>query len=707
MKTKDKNKNYKYNFGSFVKTQGANVGALTGIAGQAIGGSAGNVLSGIGSGIAAGSALGPPGMIAGALLGLGGSLLGNRSQKRAAQKAEKEQTLAYNTSYEANMKQGLDTNNENPYGDLVFKDGGGVGSNPFLDNLNPKSSSREIYRPLPLKPQKESLKVSDNRTKSATSNKKINPNKDLLGGNYDTERINKIVQYAKLYGHNPYDLIAIDLQETKLGKTGLDNEAKRSLNVSKNQRKDSPGHLIMSEEDMTVKSKSGKYGDDWEYDDFARGYGTKVNAAKKAGLTSDVDIYQTFNGRGKVFPSTESDYHGYNMKQIYGVDIPTGGIDMKKNPLYGKRIKDIKENILMKSPEISDAVNNVYANGGMIGQNYINIEKGELQIDPESGKILREYDRINPETGGLYEKHSKGVDTKNNFVSAEEGTFIITKDKAKDYKKAIDTNDKLYQNSILQNIKNFKDREGLTKKFATGGLIPLPKTPNWTFDPTGINNLPGTGTLQNNIQGQGLNLGGALNTAVNYAPALLNIGKGLFGSVDRQAPVQAINNPYRNQVLNNMPQDISLNPLVNRINRNQTSQFRQIDNTTSSNPIARANKNNIFANTQNNLSDVYLQQQQLNNQIRGQRSNIYNQLGSQDMQEQARVQQLNLGINQQNQQNRAAKDNILNTGLSQLQQTYQNQSFNGQQKANDALRQKMLLEMFPNLRFYQETFGGQ
>ena len=499
MKTKNKNKNYKYDFGSFVRTDGTNVGSLAGFAGQAIGGSAGNVLSGVGSGIAAGAAFGPLGAGIGGLIGLGGALLGNKKRKQQEEKLEKQQQLNTQTSYNNNLAQTFDINNENPYGNLIF------------------------------------------------------------------------------------------------------------------------------------------------------------------------------------------------------------------------------------------------AKGGVVPANFINIEKGELQIDPSTGKIIREYDRINPETGGLYEKHSKGVDTKNNFVSAEEGTFIITKDKAKDYKKAIDTNDKLYQNSILQNIKNVKDREGLSKKFALGSFVDPTKPPylsamngspwnpsmmvdQWkglTPSPyvsanTGISSPGSVNGLQSRVSGIPSTSGsdgksafsGVAGNLLNYAPALLNIGQGLFGKVEQQAQLQPNLNPYRRQVLNNMPQDISLNPLVNRINRNQTAQFRQIDNTTSSNPIARANKNNVFANTQNQLSDVYLQQQQMNNQIRGQRSNIYAGLGAQDMQEQARTQQLNLGIDQNNQQNRAAKTNILNTGLAQLQQVQQNQTFNNQQKNNDALRQKMLLEMFPNLRFYQETFGG-
>lgn len=449
MKDNKKN-NYKYKLGSFVKDNGANIGSLGTFAGQAIGGSAGNAISGLGSGIAAGAAFGPIGAGIGGLLGLGGALLGNSKQKQAEELQARLKKDAYNQNYKDQSLANLDTNNENPYGNLIF------------------------------------------------------------------------------------------------------------------------------------------------------------------------------------------------------------------------------------------------AKGGVVPASFINIEKGELQIDPTTGKILREYNKINPETGGLYQSHSKGKDTVNNFVSAEPGTFIITKDKASIYKRSIDGNDKIAQNTILQNIKNAKDKSDKTTKMALGSFVDDPYL-----------------GVKSSSTGSKFNYNGAINTAMNFAPALLNIGQGLFGKVDQQAPLNPINNPYKSNILNNMPQDISLNPLVNRINRNQAGYFRQIDNTTSSNPIARANKNNVYANTQNQLADVYMQQGQLNNQIRGQRSNIYAGLGSQEMQEQARVQQLNLGIEQSNQANRGAKSNLLSTGLGQLQQTFQNNKMIGQQKSNDALRNKLLYEMFPNLRFYSEVFGGQ
>lgn len=365
-----------------------------------------------------------------------------------------------------------------------------------------------------------------------------------------------------------------------------------------------------------------------------------------------------------------------------------------------------------------------FAKGGVVPAELINIEKGELQINPETGKILREYDKINPETGGMYEEHSKGKDPKHNFVTAEPGTFIITKKTAKDYKKAIDNNDKLHQSTILQNINNAKTSKIKSEKMADGGGVgPLKglknPAPNWNPVPNNLGYIPPVAnlgytapqaqmttslatptTVQGNSNGTGINFGNALN----YAPAIANIARGMFGKVETQPNVAPVRNSYASRMLNSMPEEVSFDPVRRDLLRQQNSQFNQIRNSTSGSPIARANMNNVYANTNQQLGRLSMDNQMANNQVRGQRASIYGNLGQMDMQSEFRAQQINQGIYQSNLANQGAKDNLLTAGLGQLQQTYQNQNNINQQKQTDALRNKMLYEMFPNLRFYQEQF---
>lgn len=427
-------------------------------------------------------------------------------------------------------------------------------------------------------------------------------------------------------------------------------------------------------------------------------------------------------------------------------------LDDNRNAMYGNLQAEALNG--MSTTNINPYGTQIYQDGGdVIMDNQINIEKGELQIDPATGKILREYKGINPETGGFYQKHnSKGKDTKNNFVFAEPDTFIITADKAKKYKDAVDNNDKLAQETILQNIRNYKskvDKKG-NLKFAIGGEVPyiFPQAANAPWHPSnsygvhpvnpyvapvnvgivnravspnlnvptnigtqmqntqkqvGINNTKNFMTA-NGIQPLGTesNFTKGLNTIAQYGPAALNLARGLFSPVEQQAYATPIVNPYTAQIEANLPQDINMQPIYNDINAQARLTDRTIRNNVNSSAVYRANRQNLGASTGRQLASAKLQGDIANNQIRGQRANIYSGLGSQAMQEAANVRQINLGIDQINAQNRAAKSDLLGTGLSQLQQVYMNNKRNDQLYNIDMFKAGLLPQIYGNLQYYPE-----
>jgi len=66
-----------------------------------------------------------------------------------------------------------------------------------------------------------------------------------------------------------------------------------------------------------------------------------------------------FNGMGKLFPRTKingvsqpENYYGLRVTQ----DNP---LDMRKNPVYGKTIQDLRDNVIKTSPEIQGLINTV------------------------------------------------------------------------------------------------------------------------------------------------------------------------------------------------------------------------------------------------------------------------------------------------------------------------------------------------------------
>lgn len=412
--------------------------------------------------------------------------------------------------------------------------------------------------------------------------------------------------------------------------------------------------------------------------------------------------------------------------------VPNANIPNKVSPQVKQAIQQNQSNYRYQPKKGMYSTRGEMANGAEVMDNIINIEKGELQIDPESGKIIREYTGMNPETGGLYTPHSKGKDTKHNFVNANPGTFIITTAESKKYKDAVINNDKLFQNSILQNIKNYKDKVAPKAKMADGSFVdPNDPYPVWQSSLNTLNNPASGASLTQpytsnvgisgkvqmggvspiNNTGSNFNVNGVLGQLANYAPSLYNIGQGLFGKVDKTNLVNPTVNPYKSQILNNMPEDMSLDPIRQQLMRNQNTQFNQIDNSTSSNPIARANKQNVFANTQNQLGNFAMQVQGQNNQIRSQRASIYQGLANQDVQAKDRAQQINLGIEQQNLANKGAKQQLLDKGLGQLQQVYQNDKLNKSKQGIDKYKIDILHQMFPNLKYYKDfdyaTFAKQ
>lgn len=734
---KNKKNNYKlgsyvtpkYADGGFAKFAGTDTSALgapIGVAGNmiggAIGGPTGNVVNGIASGAAAGASLGPIGMGVGALFGAGASLLGNKKAAATAMNARNEAYTKNNQYYQDQFNSNLDTNNENAYGNLTYADGGPV--DPKRKKLKSDGSwlgnlGADALNYLQSPSTEKSINTFRKKGKAIT--------KDLVqiadptgitnwGDTYDAFAQGKSTEEKVLNLLGSVPMIG------KVPKVGKAMSGAYKL----------AGHALINVMDY------GQLAKDITSDKMANGGPIKGKKSVYATVPKDLDwIHQDFT-TSKGTMVTDAQYRAYKDKgmdfgntQNLGLWIDSWAAQPKAAPAA---IPTGREGMAYESTGLHNRqIGNKFETGGEVPIELINIEKGELQIDPNTGKVLREYTGMNPETGGLYTPHSKGKDPKHNFVSAEPGTFIITTKEAKKYKDAIDNNDKLHQNSILQNIKNYKESVEPKAKMANGSFVDWDTPLNMALT---VAQAPGKGVYGSPIQStmyrpqvqmttglaplqvgtppsQGLNLAGigkglagAGDFLTNYGPALMNIGQGLFGNVEQQANVTPTINPYKSDILNNMPQDVSLDPIRQQLMRNQNTAFNQIDNTTSSNPVARANKQNVFANTQNQLGNFAMQVQGQNNQVRGQRASIYQGLGAQEMQAQDRATQLNLGIDEGNRANRGAKQNMLTTGLTQLQQTYQNEKLNRSRASMDKYKVDLLRQMFPNLKYYGDQFGS-
>jgi len=142
------------------------------------------------------------------------------------------------------------------------------------------------------------------------------------------ETVTKIIDSSLAENYNPYNALSVAFQETNMGEVD-----------------GNPFHVIT------------RKGESRHPDSIINGIQVlkeKEKLASRLGLNSEEYKFQAFNGLGKLFPSTERGYDGGGDR--YGVHIPEEGISMRENPLYGKRIIDIRNNILMQDPTIKKLV---------------------------------------------------------------------------------------------------------------------------------------------------------------------------------------------------------------------------------------------------------------------------------------------------------------------------------------------------------------
>lgn len=161
--------------------------------------------------------------------------------------------------------------------------------------------------------------------------KLIDPN-GSLSADANLGDVKSIISKAKEIGLNPLDVLAISLQETGLGTRG------------------NPGAYFHLNPDYFNKSSAGVEGVKSVKDqlDYAK-------SLQKRGVVPQGEdfLLQGYNGYGTV-KKGHADLGGAT--SMYGVPIPDEGLNFKDNPIYGRRIQYIKENILNSNPTIRNLV---------------------------------------------------------------------------------------------------------------------------------------------------------------------------------------------------------------------------------------------------------------------------------------------------------------------------------------------------------------
>lgn len=152
------------------------------------------------------------------------------------------------------------------------------------------------------------------------------------GGNYNPDTINNIVQAAKLNGVDPNLALAVSLQETNLGNLDPDNI----------------GRLMISP-DTYGSAPKGINQDAYAFTKYLK---EKMEYGKKLGYADEAHQIQAYNGLGKLTPSLK--VNGVpQAERFYGLLVNPGqSLNMRENPLYGKTIMDLRDNLIRTNPEI-------------------------------------------------------------------------------------------------------------------------------------------------------------------------------------------------------------------------------------------------------------------------------------------------------------------------------------------------------------------
>jgi hypothetical protein len=175
------------------------------------------------------------------------------------------------------------------------------------------------------------IKIRDTRQTDMLSGK---PLKDTarFHAEPDINYIQQVVATARKHNVDPYTALAVNLAETKFDP----------------EKKNNPFML----------GQYNQYGD--VVDESIKLLADKLATAKRLGKTKEADQLQLWNGTGKI--------SGKGV--MYGVDTDKTPIDMSKTPLYGRRVIDLRENVLKKNSAFTKVVDEVMASNPALDRQY-------------------------------------------------------------------------------------------------------------------------------------------------------------------------------------------------------------------------------------------------------------------------------------------------------------------------------------------------
>lgn len=216
-----------------------------------------------------------------------------------------------------------------PIESLILGGLGQAGAQPFPGVQHAKPPLTQPPQTQPQPAAEQLLKLADNRKVIGATGVPF-ADKYSKAGAYSPEFMSHIVKAANHVGVDPNLALAIALQEGRM-------------------KKDDVASAIVSSRNVGEKPPEGLDDDAYQ---LAKIIKSKMTEGKNLGFHDEARQIQMFNGMGKIFPRSNVGHESY-----YGIPVSKENpLDMRKNPVYGRTIQDLRDNVIMKSPELQKLI---------------------------------------------------------------------------------------------------------------------------------------------------------------------------------------------------------------------------------------------------------------------------------------------------------------------------------------------------------------
>lgn len=444
----------------------------------------------------------------------------------------------------------------------------------------------------------------------------------------------------------------------------------------------------------------GLYGTSKKVIDPRRGIMRKFKDAKRKGIIpSDMsysEFYKDYKDEANVVAGS---------KQYRDGEYAYGGMSQEELP-QGLANVEVEggESVQMPSGESFDVDGPSHAEGGV-----------PMNI-PEGGRVYS--DRLKfPGTGKTFSDHNSEISKKINkfeeVIDDPQATPIEKQTAKRMLEKLRGKQEEVFD---MQQELNGDFTGDNAQEMEMGGTVSrLPKASGGIFIPKGLSASSGLKSYSPNLKinesstkaalarsqgasrlsmkGDGFNwgkAGGIANDVLQAAPAIYNIAQGIFGKADTLDP-EKFNNPYEGAAIDAMRnRKFNIDPLLeaNRINystanRNLSTAAKTRGELLSgygANAYGKSSADMTAWATKNNEENKY----------KGELANMYAQLGN------SRASNM-LAIAEFNARSRAAKSNMLGTGITQLGALGQRYELNKNRRRMDLAQLDALRNRNPNI----------